>query len=84
MPGLARKVVICAAVDGLILHPISSKKDQRPAPPIKIRYGDAALSTTSQDLAAEAAKPSPSFEAFGIVGKSMNESPFVPVVQHIN
>ncbi|CAK7205043.1 hypothetical protein SEUCBS139899_007807 [Sporothrix eucalyptigena] len=68
MPSLARKVLICAAVDGLILHPLSHKKDQRPAPSVKIRYGDAALSTISRDPAAEAAKPSPSFEAFGIVG----------------
>ncbi|CAK7222797.1 hypothetical protein SCUCBS95973_004958 [Sporothrix curviconia] len=68
MPGLARKVVICAAVDGLILHPLSHKKDQRPSPSVKIRYGDAVLSTTSRDPAAEAAKSIPSFEAFGIVG----------------
>ncbi|ERT01765.1 hypothetical protein HMPREF1624_00059 [Sporothrix schenckii ATCC 58251] len=68
MPGLARKVLICAAVDGLILHPLSSKKDQRMAPSVKIRYGDAALSTTSRNLAAEATEPTPSFEAFGIVG----------------
>ncbi|CAK7219067.1 hypothetical protein SBRCBS47491_003718 [Sporothrix bragantina] len=68
MPGLARKVLICAAVDGLVIHPLSHKKDQRPAASVKIRYGDAVLSTTLRDLTAEAAKPSPSFEAFGIVG----------------
>lgn len=69
MPGLARKVLVCAAVDGLLLHPLSHKKDQRPAPSVKIRYGDAALSTASRDLAAEAAQPCPGFEAFGIVGE---------------
>ncbi|CAK7274021.1 hypothetical protein SEPCBS57363_005948 [Sporothrix epigloea] len=68
MPGLARKILICAAVDGLVLHPLPYKKDQRPSASVKIRYGDAALSTTSRDLAAESAEPSPSFEAFGIVG----------------
>lgn len=68
MPGLARKVLICAAVDGLILHPLPTKKDQRPAPSVKIRYGDAALSSTTRDHVAEATKPVSSFEAFGIVG----------------
>ncbi len=80
MPGLARKVLICAAVDGLVLHPLNSRKDQpqqqaqqRPSPapaPIRIRYGDAAISTLPRDSAApDAASPAPSFEAYGIVGK---------------
>ncbi|CAK7265478.1 hypothetical protein SEPCBS119000_001532 [Sporothrix epigloea] len=68
MPGLARKILICAAVDGLVLHPLPYKKDQRPSVSVKIRYGDASLSTTARDLAAEPGEPSPGFEAFGIVG----------------
>ncbi|KAK0616026.1 Sca1-like protein [Bombardia bombarda] len=72
MPGLARKVVVCAAVDGLILQPLNSKKDQRPASPlIRLKYGDASISTassSSRDLPPELSKPNSSFEAFGIIG----------------
>ncbi|KAB5539548.1 SacI homology domain-containing protein [Coniochaeta sp. 2T2.1] len=68
MPGLARKIIICATVDGLILHPINSKKDQRPAPPLKLKYGDASVSTISRDALLDASKANSSFEAFGIVG----------------
>ena len=80
MPGLARKVLICAAVDGLVLHPLNSRKDQpqqtaqqqrsSPAPaPIRIRYGDASISTLPRDSAVpDTGSPAPSFEAYGIVG----------------
>ena len=70
MPSLARKVLICAAVDGIILQPLLSKKDQRPASPVQIRYGDASLSTVSKDAVSDSVKSAPSFEAFGIVGSS--------------
>ena len=72
MPGLARKIVICAAVDGLVLHPLNSRKDQQQQrlTPVRIKYGDASISH------AAAAEPSssssqPSFEAFGIIGTSL-------------
>ena len=71
MPGLARKIVICAAVDGLVLHPLNSRKDQQQRlTPVRIKYGDASISH------AAAADPSssssqPSFEAFGIIGTSL-------------
>ncbi|KAK3684744.1 SacI homology domain-containing protein [Podospora appendiculata] len=69
MPGLARKVVICAAVDGLILQPLASKKDQRSSPLVKIKYGDASISSMSRDSAPDISKSNnSSFEAFGIVG----------------
>ncbi|KAK4223886.1 Phosphatidylinositide phosphatase SAC2 [Podospora fimiseda] len=71
MPGLARKVIICAAVDGLILHPLGSKKEagQRSPPPlIRIKYGDASISHGSRDSAPDISQPNSSFEAFGIVG----------------
>ncbi|KAL2143692.1 hypothetical protein VTI28DRAFT_10122 [Corynascus sepedonium] len=74
MPGLARKVIICAAVDGLVLHPLSSRKDpnQRHAAlqPIRIKYGDASISPISRDAAPDPSSlpPNSSFEAFGIVG----------------
>jgi hypothetical protein len=70
MPGLARKVVICAAVEGLILQPHSSRKEQRPSPPYQVRYGDAAISAISRDVSPELGKTNASFEAFGIVGRS--------------
>lgn len=68
MPGLARKVIIYAAVDGLILQPLNSKKEQRVAPPVKIKYGDAAISNISS--LPDTSKGTSSFEAFGIIGKS--------------
>jgi hypothetical protein len=68
MPGLARKILICAAVDGLVLHPITSKKDQRPSPPVKLKYGDASISPSARDALPDTSKANSSFEAFGIVG----------------
>ncbi|KAH6854320.1 SacI homology domain-containing protein [Chaetomium sp. MPI-CAGE-AT-0009] len=75
MPGLARKVIICAAVDGLVLHPFNSRsidQQQRSValPPIRIKYGDASISPAPRDSAPDPASlpPDSSFEAFGIVG----------------
>lgn len=68
MSGLARKILICAAVDGLIIQPITSKKDQRPSPPLKLKYGDASVSTIGRDALPDTSKISSSFEALGIVG----------------
>ncbi|KAK3326493.1 SacI homology domain-containing protein [Apodospora peruviana] len=68
MPGLARKVIVCAAVDGLILQPLYSKKDQRSPSLIQLKYGDASVSTVSRESAPDLSNPNSSFEAFGIVG----------------
>ncbi|KAK0735545.1 SacI homology domain-containing protein [Apiosordaria backusii] len=77
MPGLARKVLICAAVDGLILHPLNPvpSKDapagSRPPalPLVKIKYGpNVSVSTLSRDNAPATNEPGSSFEAYGIVG----------------
>ena len=72
MPGLARKVVICAAVDGLVLHPLNSRKDgqRTPLAPVRIKYGDASISPCPRDAAPDLSSlpPNSSFEAFGIVG----------------
>ncbi|CAN8105922.1 unnamed protein product [Discula destructiva] len=68
MPSLARKVLIAAAVDGLFIQPLSTKKEQRPASPVKIRYDDANVSFASRDAVPDLSKPNSSFEAFGIVG----------------
>ena len=84
MPGLARKIVICAAVDGLVLHPLNSRKDQQQQQqqrltPVRIKYGDASIShTATPDLTSSS--PQPSFEAFGIIGTS----PFHPNPQPTN
>lgn len=77
MPGLARKVIICAAVDGLVLHPLNSKKESRSSAaalaPVRIKYGDASISPVPRgdaayDLLALQREPNSSFEAYGIVG----------------
>ncbi|KAK4192930.1 Phosphatidylinositide phosphatase SAC2 [Podospora australis] len=74
MSSLARKVLICAAVDGLVLHPLGRKEQGQRSPPqplVRVRYGDASISTVSSlDAAggADLSKPNSSFEAFGIVG----------------
>lgn len=69
MPGIARKLVVCAAVDGLIVQPLPSK-GQRPFQPVRVRYGDAAISAVSRDQVPDASKPGSSFEAFGVVGEA--------------
>ncbi|KAI1350899.1 SacI homology domain-containing protein [Xylaria sp. FL0043] len=71
MPGLARKLLIFAAVDGLVIQPLATKGQARtPATPVKIRYGDAVVTSVQRDqaTASESARPKSSFEAFGIVG----------------
>lgn len=80
MPGLARKIIICAAVDGLVLHQLSSRKEPQshqrssssPLAPVRIRYGDASVSVISRDAAPDLSSlpPNSSFEAYGIVGMS--------------
>jgi hypothetical protein len=63
MPGLVRKLLIFAAVDGLILQPVAPK-GQRPAPTVKIEYKGASIGPALVDGTA----PAKSFEAFGIIG----------------
>ena len=68
MPGIARKILICAAVDGLIIQPLSSK-GQRPFQPVAIKYGDASVSQPSRDQVLDPPSDGSSFEAFGIIGE---------------
>ncbi|KAI8946501.1 SacI homology domain-containing protein [Xylaria longipes] len=70
MPGLARKLLICAAVDGLIIQPLATKGQTRTPNPVKINYGDAAVTSIARDKAAtpDSTPPNSSFEAFGIIG----------------
>ncbi|KAI1465971.1 SacI homology domain-containing protein [Daldinia caldariorum] len=67
MPNLARKLLICAAVDGLIIQPLATK-GQRTSAPVKIKYGDATVSSLPRDQTPDTTKPNSSFEAFGVVG----------------
>ncbi|UKZ87711.1 uncharacterized protein TrAFT101_003483 [Trichoderma asperellum] len=67
MPGLARKVLIFAAVDGLIIQPLSSK-GQKPFQPARIKYGDASISSAARDQVPDSAKSDSWFEALGVVG----------------
>ncbi|OLN86413.1 Phosphatidylinositide phosphatase SAC2 [Colletotrichum chlorophyti] len=67
MTGIARKIIICAAVDGLIIQPLVTK-GQRPAQPVRIKYGDTAITPASRDQIPDASQPNSSFEAFGVIG----------------
>lgn len=66
MPGLVRKLLIFAAVDGLILQPLA-QKGQRPAPATKIAYKDNHIGPVLKD-GGENERSAKSFEAFGVVG----------------
>lgn len=70
MPGLARKLLIFAAVDGLVLQPLG--RGQRPAP-TKIAYKDNTIGPVLKD-GGEGDGAGKSFEAFGIVGKLEGQS----------
>lgn len=93
MPGLARKIIICAAVDGLVVHPLNSRgKDgqqsaQRTTPqsPVRIKYGDASISTIAKDAAPDLSTlpPNSSFEAYGIVGMDTLTIGFTPSVNRM-
>ncbi|XWW95864.1 hypothetical protein V2A60_003832 [Cordyceps javanica] len=67
MPGIARKVLICAAVDGLIIQPLSTK-GQRPFKPVQIKYADASISSVPREHIPEISASDSSFEAFGVIG----------------
>ena len=66
MPGLARKILILAAVDGLVLQPLA-QRGQRPAPAVNIAYKDSAIRPVLKD-GRQVESIGKSFEAFGIVG----------------
>ena len=69
MSNLARKLLICAAVDGLVIQPLATKSQQhRPPQPVKVRYGDGVVSSVHRDQVPDVTKPNSSFEAFGIIG----------------
>src|SRR5688572_12246125 len=64
---IARKILICAAVDGLLIQPLTSK-GQRSSNPIRLKYGETWINTVPRDQLPDLTSPSSSFEAFGVVG----------------
>lgn len=64
MPVLVRKLLIFAAVDGLVLQPLAHK-GQRPAPAVKIAYSNGAIGPVLGDTS----EHGKGFEAFGVVGE---------------
>lgn len=69
MTGIARKLLIYATVDGLVIQPLAQK--QRPSSsPVKISYSDHTIFTAVKDDDAV----SPRFEAFGIIGEQFSET----------
>lgn len=67
MPGLVRKLAIIAAVDGLILQPLS-QRNQRAPPAIRVDYQTHHITALEQE-AKERNSSLASVEAHGIVGR---------------
>ena len=68
MPGIVRKLVIVAAVDGLLLHP-SAQRAQRPAPSLQINYATNEIKALEDRQQQSHGNSSASLEAHGIVGR---------------
>jgi hypothetical protein len=67
MPGLVRKILIFAAVDGLVLQPVA-QRGQRPASATKITYRDNHIGPSVKGDG-DRGGDGESFEAFGIIGE---------------
>ncbi|KAK5987537.1 Sac domain-containing inositol phosphatase 2 [Cladobotryum mycophilum] len=67
MPGIARKVLIFAAVDGLLVQPLSSK-GQKPFQPVRIKYGTGLISPATRDQVPSSTETDSWFEALGVIG----------------
>ncbi len=66
-PALARKVLIYASIDGLVLQPLG-QRGQRPTSATKIAYKDNSIGPALRD-GGEFDEAGKNFEAFGVVGK---------------
>ena len=66
MPGLVRKLVVFAAVDGLILQP-STQRNQKATPGLQVKYNTHEIAAASPASQARD-ESSASFDAHGIVG----------------
>lgn len=64
---IARKVVVSANEEGLVLQPFGSK-GQRPSQPLLIKYGDASIFPVPRDSVADQGPSAPCIEAFGVIG----------------
>jgi len=73
MPGLVRKILIFAAVDGIILQP-QAQRGQRPAPSVKIGYKDNAI-VPFLTGEVDSEQHGKGFEAFGVIGASLQSNP---------
>ena len=71
MPGLVRKILIFAAVDGIVLQP-QAQRGQRPIPSVVVTYKDNAIGSPLRDGDEE--RQGKSFEAFGIIGMKCSAS----------
>ena len=67
MPNLVRKLVIVAAVDGLLLHP-AAPKAQRPVPSLQIKYSTGEIKALEPHQEQDLGNNTTSLEAHGIVG----------------
>ncbi|KAK2609269.1 hypothetical protein QQS21_002204 [Conoideocrella luteorostrata] len=67
MPVIARKILVCAAIDGLIIQPLPTK-GQRPFQPVRVRYEDSSISAVPRDQIPASSDSESSFEAFGVIG----------------
>jgi len=65
MPSMVRKLIIYAAVDGLVLQPLA-QRGQRPATAVTIDYKTHAVRPLLQSQDKEQDKQ---IECFGVVGK---------------
>lgn len=70
-PSLARKILITATTDGLVLQPFDQKR--RPTPATKLKYKDASIGPVSKN-GEHSDEPGKGFEAFGIVGTPVENS----------
>lgn len=70
MPGIVHKLVVIAAVEGLVLQP-SSSRNHRPAPSIQISYQTNRIVALGEGQP-ENIRNSPSLDAHGIVGTFSN------------
>jgi len=76
MPGMVRRVLIFAAVDGLILQPAQPRNHKSPTEQaIKVEYRTNAISPLFKD--SRDADTAPALDAHGIVGRRQTIQIFV-------
>jgi hypothetical protein len=68
MPGLVRKLVIFAAVDGIILHGNGQRNNTSTHSSVQIEYRTSKISLLSPAALEQQAKGGSGLEAHGIVG----------------